>query len=73
MKPGYGGKILRIDLSEGKVRKQPTPDDLIKDYLGARGFIIRTLHEELAPGTDPLSPEAIFNSAGKCPPELASP
>ncbi len=63
MKPGYGGRILRIDLTEGKVSKEPTPDDLIKDYLGARGFIIRTLYGELAPGTDSLSPEAIFLTA----------
>lgn len=63
MKPGYGGRILRIDLSEGKITKEPTPDALIKDYLGARGFIVRTLHDELSPGTDPLSPEALFITA----------
>ena len=63
MKPGYGGRILRINLTEGKVSKEPTPDDLIKDYLGARGFIIRTLYEELAPGTDPLGPDAMFLTA----------
>jgi aldehyde:ferredoxin oxidoreductase len=63
VKPGYGGSILRINLTEGKISKEPTPDELIRDYVGARGFIIRTLHEELAPGTDPLSPEAIFITA----------
>jgi aldehyde:ferredoxin oxidoreductase len=63
VKPGYGGRILRINLTEGKITKEPTPDDLIRDYLGARGFIARTLHRELAPGTDPLSPEALFLTA----------
>ncbi len=63
MKPGYGGRILRINLTEGKVSKEPTPDDLIKAYLGARGFIIHTLYKELAPGTDPLSPDAMFLTA----------
>ena len=63
MKPGYGGRILRINLTEGKITREPTPDDLIKDYVGARGFIVRTLHDELTPGTDPLSPEALFITA----------
>jgi aldehyde:ferredoxin oxidoreductase len=60
VKPGYGGRILRIDLTSGKITKEPTPDDLIRDYVGARGFIIRTLFDGLRPGTDPLSPEALF-------------
>jgi aldehyde:ferredoxin oxidoreductase len=63
VKPGYGGSILRIDLGSGKVTREPTPDALIRDYLGARGFIIKTLYDELAPGTDPLGPEAIFITA----------
>ncbi|MFH1313326.1 MAG: aldehyde ferredoxin oxidoreductase family protein [Candidatus Eisenbacteria bacterium] len=60
MTGGYGGSILKINLTDRKVVKEPTPDDLIKDYIGARGFIIRTLFKELAPGTDPLGPDAKF-------------
>ncbi len=60
MTGGYGGSILRINLTDKKVVKEPTPDDLIRDYIGARGFIIRTLFKELAPGTDPLGPDAKF-------------
>ncbi len=60
MIPGYGGSVLRINLSDGKVTKEPTPEDLIRDYLGARGFIIHTLYKELKPGTDPLGPDALF-------------
>lgn len=63
MLAGYGGKILRINLSDGKVSADPTPEDLVKDYIGARGFIIHTLYTELEPGTEPLSPEAKFIAA----------
>ncbi len=58
--PGYGGKVLRIDLSDGSVEESATPEELIRDYLGARGFIIHTLYTQLRPKTDPLSPDAIF-------------
>jgi len=58
--PGYGGKILRINLSKGEIKSEPTPESLIRDYLGARGFIIHTLYRELSAGTDPLSPDAKF-------------
>jgi aldehyde:ferredoxin oxidoreductase len=61
--PGYGGRILRVSLSDGKVKTESTPEDLIRDYLGARGFIAHTLYTELAPGTDPLGPDAKFVTA----------
>jgi aldehyde:ferredoxin oxidoreductase len=60
VKPGYGGKVLRIDLSTGDFKATSTPDDMIRDYIGARGFIIYTLYKHLEPGTEPLSPQAKF-------------
>ncbi len=63
MRPGYGGRILRINLSDGNVSTEPTPEDLIREYIGARGFIIHTLFKELAPGIDPLGPDAKFITA----------
>jgi aldehyde:ferredoxin oxidoreductase len=63
VRPGYGGRILRINLTDGKSTAEPTPEDLIRDYVGARGFIIHTLYSELKPGIDPLGPEAIFMTA----------
>ncbi|MGD8627929.1 MAG: aldehyde ferredoxin oxidoreductase family protein [bacterium] len=60
MIPGYGGSVLRINLSDGKVSREPTPEEMIRDYIGARGFIIHTLYKELEPGIDPLGPEAKF-------------
>jgi aldehyde:ferredoxin oxidoreductase len=54
---GYGGKILRVNLSNGKISTEPLSDRLIKDYLGGRGFAARILYDELKPGIDPLGPD----------------
>ncbi|MEX2689175.1 MAG: aldehyde ferredoxin oxidoreductase family protein [Candidatus Njordarchaeum guaymaensis] len=54
---GWAGKLLRINLSNGKIVKQDLPADLAKDFLGGRGFGIKILWDELKPGTPPLSPE----------------
>ncbi|MCR4397549.1 MAG: aldehyde ferredoxin oxidoreductase family protein [Firmicutes bacterium] len=53
---GYGGTILRIDLTTGEIRKEPTPEKLCREYLGGRGFVAKLEWDEVAPGTDPLSP-----------------
>jgi aldehyde:ferredoxin oxidoreductase len=54
---GYGGNILRINLSGGKITKSPTPEKLIKDYIGGRGFTAKILYDELKPGIDPFGPD----------------
>lgn len=54
---GYAGKILRIDLSNRK----PNAEDLYMptayQFLGGRGFNMKTLYDELEPGIAPLSEE----------------
>ena len=44
---GYGGRLLRIDLSKGKISKDPIPDSMKRDYLGGRGFAIKLLWDEV--------------------------
>ena len=58
MKGGYAGNILRVNLTTGEVKKEPTPEDLIKNFVGARGFIAHTLYNEVPKGADPLGEEA---------------
>ena len=36
---GYAGTILRVDLTSGRVVKQPLPPSLAEAYLGGRGFV----------------------------------
>lgn len=54
---GYMGRILRINLSDKKIRKEQIPEDDTKKFLGGRGFCINILYHELPFGIDPLAPE----------------
>ncbi len=53
---GWNGRLLRVDLTKGKVVRQEYPEDLAKRFVGGRGFAVKLLWDELKPGTDPLSP-----------------
>ncbi|MCL4370517.1 MAG: 4Fe-4S binding protein [Chloroflexi bacterium] len=55
--PGYAGKILRVDLTSGRVAVEPLKPEMAQDYLGGRGFAARLLYDELPAGVDPLGPE----------------
>ncbi len=57
---GYAGQILTVDLTDGRVRKEPLRDDLMQDWIGGEGFGARLLWEKVKPGTDPLSPENVM-------------
>jgi len=57
MRYGYGGKLLRINLSTDKIESKDLPDKLVKEYIGGRGFTARILYDELKPGIDPLGPD----------------
>lgn len=50
----YTGKLLRINLSEGKSKAEDIPEQWMKDFLGGRGLGVRYLYEELKPGIEPL-------------------
>jgi len=54
---GYGGSILRVNLSTGKIAKEPTPPELARDFIGGRGFGAYLLFKEVPQGADPLGPE----------------
>lgn len=53
---GYGGRILRIDLSNRETRIEYVNEKLARMYLGGRGFNITRLYYEVTPDVDPLSP-----------------
>jgi len=54
---GYIGQVLRVNLSNGKIRKEPLREDRARDFVGGVGLAARILYEELAPKIDPLGPE----------------
>ena len=49
-------KILRIDLTNGKVKVEPLNMEWAQQYLGQRGLATKYLSEEIDPKVDPLSP-----------------
>jgi len=51
---GYAGKLLRVNLSNGKVSKEEISDSMKRDFLGGRGFAIKLLWDEVKK-VDPLS------------------
>jgi aldehyde:ferredoxin oxidoreductase len=64
MEYGYGGKILRVDLSKGKVTVEEPDDTFYRRYFGGSGFIGYFLLKEVAPGVDPLGPDNKLIFAG---------
>lgn len=54
---GYGGTILRVNLTTGKITRQHTSSDLARDFIGGRGFGAYFLYKEVPKGADPLGPE----------------
>jgi aldehyde:ferredoxin oxidoreductase len=53
----YAGKILRVDLSTGKIETEPMGEDIAKQYIGGIGLGIRLLVDNLKQGTDAFSPD----------------
>ena len=54
---GYAGSILRIDLSNATIRKEPLPDFLVKNFIGGRGFVAKMLYDEITSGIEPFDPQ----------------
>jgi len=51
---GNAGKILRVNLSDGKISKERISEEMRGKFLGGRGFAAKILWDEVS-GVDPLS------------------
>ncbi|MHB8092853.1 MAG: aldehyde ferredoxin oxidoreductase family protein [Syntrophales bacterium] len=56
----YQNKFLKLDLSKREAVEAPLAPDVVRDFLGGRGFGIEYLYKHLSPHTDPLSPDNIL-------------
>ncbi len=54
---GWKGKILRINLSNGKISRQELPKEWTRDFIGCRGINSKILYDELRPGIAAFGPE----------------
>jgi aldehyde:ferredoxin oxidoreductase len=57
---GYSGKIVRVDLTKGKIKFDTISEEFCERYIGGYGFGAKILWDELKPKTDPLSPDNIL-------------
>ncbi len=60
---GWTGQVLRIDLSSHTFASEKYPKEWMTQFVGGRGFALKTLWDEVPAGTDPLSPENKFIAA----------
>lgn len=59
IKGGYTGTILRVDLTNQVVRKEPLDDAFALNYIGGRGFTSRLQYDLIPPAIDPLGPDNV--------------
>jgi aldehyde:ferredoxin oxidoreductase len=57
MVQGIANKILRVDLSSGRVSVDEPDESFYRTYLGGAGFVSYFLLKEVPQGVDALSPE----------------
>lgn len=53
---GWKDKVLRVNLSSGKITKESLPVELAQKYVGGRGLASKYLLDEIDPLVDPFSP-----------------
>ncbi len=60
---GWVGKILKVDLTEGKISMEPT-EAYVDEYIGGRGLGVKLIYDNYKPGTGALEPgnPLLFNT-----------
>lgn len=58
---GYKNCIIKVDLSNGNIKKEHLNADYIKRYLGGEGYGIALLWNNMTLDADPLSPENLLS------------
>ena len=59
-KYGYMGKMLFVDLSNGKIQEEEISEKLARNFIGGYGLGGRILLERMKPRVDPLGPDNIL-------------
>jgi aldehyde:ferredoxin oxidoreductase len=54
---GYHQRLLRVDLSQGLIRSEDIPTDILRSYIGGTGLGIYLLYSEVPPHTAPFASE----------------
>ena len=58
MNQGYMGKILRVNLANGKIKEESLPEEAtLRKFVGCVGLGMKFLFDEVPPKVQPLDPE----------------
>ena len=60
MSYGYWGRVLRVDLSEGRIWVEEPGDEVYRSCLGGSALALYYLLRENKPGVDPLGPDNLL-------------
>lgn len=52
---GWVGKILRVNLTDGKIKEESLDKKIAEKFIGARGLGTKIFYDEVDPKVDPLS------------------
>jgi aldehyde:ferredoxin oxidoreductase len=59
-KGGYAGSVLRVDLTDGSISREPLDEAFARTYIGGRGFSSRMQYDLIPSGIDPLGPDNVL-------------
>jgi aldehyde:ferredoxin oxidoreductase len=54
------GELLNVNLTTGKIEKEPLDEKLCRDYIGGYGLAAKLLYERIPAGANPLGPNNIL-------------
>lgn len=54
---GWMGTILKVNLSDRRIDREPLSEELMFGFIGGRGMNAKILYDKTGPQTDPLGPE----------------
>ncbi len=57
---GVHSKILHVNLTTGEIHVEQPPEEIYRLLIGGRALVAYLLLRDLAPGTDPLSPDNLL-------------
>ena len=65
---GVHGKILRVELTRGKICEDESKDDFVRKHIGGYGTAAKILYDEVPPWAGALDPmnELIFSTGPLC-------
>jgi aldehyde:ferredoxin oxidoreductase len=57
---GYAGKILDVNLETGELKDIPLDEEVLKMYIGGKGFGLKIIYENLRDNIQPFDPDNLL-------------